>query len=395
MVVHHPSTRHGIKNERLNIAVRGTLLDTAKHATRVIRRKEFASDRPKCFPESMSKSSEEGIAAGHKSARKPVQKPIVVALGGNALESETSADLHSKLQRTCNTLAAFSDDRLLVTHGNGPQIGFLAEQQKDNDTQQSLDILGAETEGWLGYEIERHLASALPRDSEVVTVLTCMEIDGSDPAMTNPEKPIGRWYDAKTASKLSSQFGWDFICQDKRYRRVVPSPEPVRCLQIRSIERLLSGGSVVICAGGGGIPVCRDEHDTLRGVEAVIDKDKASALMALSVQAKGLILATNVRGVYRQWPPDPNNLQPLHSATGAELNALNLEAGSMAPKVQAAVEFANKSGHPAVIGHLDELPALLDGQAGTRIEPAARSRAASDIRHPPHTSPRFNQGGRP
>lgn len=305
--------------------------------------------------------------------------PVVVALGGNAIGDTESPGASIELQSVSKTIAKTAKQGLVITHGNGPQVGFLNQIQSVRE-RQSLDVLGAETEGWLGYQIEQAIAEYLPEERESVSVLTRMEVDGHDPALQTPTKPIGRWMGAEEARRLESEFGWQFIQHGQQFRRVVPSPAPTACLQINSIRALLEFGSVVICAGGGGIPVTRNESGAHVGLEAVIDKDLASALIAEQLGASLLVLATNVNGVYEDWPPDDvatsrvdndkdkiTASSPLGRVTPEQLSELKLDAGSMGPKVDAACAFTRRTGKPAVIGHLNELQALLQLSAGTRI----------------------------
>lgn len=305
--------------------------------------------------------------------------PVVVALGGNAIGDNASPGATIELQSVSKAIARAATQGLVITHGNGPQVGFLNQIQSVRE-RQSLDVLGAETEGWLGYQIEQAVADYLPKERESVSVLTRMEVDGHDPALQTPTKPIGRWMGVDEARRLESEFGWQFIQHGQQFRRVVPSPAPTACLQINSIKALLEFGSVVICAGGGGIPVMRNESGAYVGLEAVIDKDLASALIAEQLGASLLVLATNVDGVYEDWPPDSGATSrvdndrdevaasnPLGRVTPEQLAELDLDTGSMGPKVDAACEFARRTGKPAVIGHLNELHALLKLSAGTRI----------------------------
>lgn len=298
------------------------------------------------------------------------QKPVVVALGGNAIENCGRHGTSRALEEACTALADLAEGGLLISHGNGPQIGFLDEQQNEKSERLPLDILGAETEGWLGYEIERMLRNKLAGQQSIVSVLTCMEIDRSDSAIDKPDKPIGRWMDEKSAREMQDRFDWQFTESQRGLRRVVPSPTPIACLQSQAIKELLATGHVVICAGGGGIPVCRDQSGELQGLEGVIDKDRASALIASEVEARSLILATNVAGVYRHWPADESDPeQLLHETTVDELDELDLETGSMLPKVEAAIDFVRTKNRPAVIGHLQELEELTRLQSGTVIRP--------------------------
>lgn len=307
--------------------------------------------------------------------------PVVVALGGNAIggitDDKESPGAVNDLKSVGKAMAGAAKSGLVITHGNGPQVGFLQQIQPARE-QQSLDILGAETEGWLGYQIEQAIAEHLPDGQEGISVMTRMEVNSNDPALQRSTKPIGGWLDEEQAESLASRHDWKFIRKGHKFRRVVPSPAPIACLQINSIRSLLNAGSVVICAGGGGIPVARTESGGFTGLEAVIDKDLASALIAEQLGAELLVLATNVDGVYKDWPQaDADREQqsasaagPLEQATPEQLDELQLDAGSMGPKVEAACAFTRGTGKAAVIGHLNELEKLLHKSAGTVIQDA-------------------------
>jgi len=293
-------------------------------------------------------------------------RPIVVALGGNALSDDNAGQNYPGLAAACRAMADAAGQGLIVTHGNGPQIGerAMAESRKDF---RSLDRLGAETEGLLGYRIEQELARHLPAPENIATLLTQVEVDPDDPAFAKPSKPVGPWLDEDEATRLGSDRGWQFQAGEAGYRRLVASPMPRRIVQLKAIRTLLAAGIHVICAGGGGIPVIRGKDATLEGIEAVVDKDHASALLAVQVEARLLVLATNVDGVYRDW--NNGKREKIHHGSPAELETLSLPAGSMGPKVAAACEFAKTSGQPAVIGSIAELGALLKDEAGTRVYP--------------------------
>lgn len=316
-------------------------------------------------------------------SRVKITGPVVIALGGNAIGSNESPGAVNDMRAAGETIADAAQSGLVITHGNGPQIGYLQQIQAAG-YQQELDVLGAETEGWLGYRIEQTINNYLPPDRESISVMTRMEVRRNDPALTKPEKPIGGWLDAEEAARLESEHGWEFIQRGQQFRRVVPSPAPIACPQINSIRALLDFGSIVVCAGGGGIPVTRNERGELVGLEAVIDKDLASALIAEQLGANLLVLATNVDGVYENWSWDETDqgLQcsaaagPLGRVAPERLLELELDAGSMGAKVHAACTFASQTGKPAVIGHLNKLEQLLRQSAGTvvdsRLSTAAR-----------------------
>jgi carbamate kinase len=266
---------------------------------------------------------------------------VVIALGGNALLRRGEA-MAAEVQRR-NVLHAVSaavapiarDHEVIITHGNGPQIGLLALQSAAyrEVPPYPLDVLGAESEGMIGYAVERALASVLP-DRETAVLLTQVEVDPTDPAFATPSKPIGPVYDKHVAERLRVETGWVFHPDGDGYRRVVASPLPRRIREINAIKLLVEVGAIVICAGGGGIPVVVAPDGTLFGVEAVIDKDHAAALLAEELEADALLLLTDVPAVWTAWPKERG--KPLRSATARELRAYSFAAGSMAPKVMAA-----------------------------------------------------------
>lgn len=297
---------------------------------------------------------------------------IVVALGGNAL-LQRGQPLTARAQRenvrvAARALAPLAEDHeLVVTHGNGPQVGLLAQHGTgDPDDSFPLDVLGAETEGMIGYVIEQELGNLLPYEKSLATILTMVEVDPEDPAFENPTKPIGPVLTRDEAERLATEKGWS-VAQDGEYwRRVVPSPRPRHIFELRPIQWLLEKGAVVICAGGGGIPTMYGDDGALVGAEVVVDKDLASALLARELKADILVLATDVDGVYVGWgTPDARRID---RATPDELEALDLPAGSMGPKVHAAASFARLTGGRVTIGALDDLAALVEGSAGTTIE---------------------------
>jgi carbamate kinase len=264
-----------------------------------------------------------------------------------------------------------------VTHGNGPQVGLLALQSQalPGIEPYPLDVLGAETEGMIGYLIEQELASIFP-SSDVATLLTQVEVDPDDPAFAAPSKPIGPVYPKERASALARQLGWQIAPEGDGYRRVVPSPEPLRIRELRTIELLVEAGVLVVCAGGGGIPVVAGRDGSLRGAEAVIDKDRTAALLAERLGADFLLLLTDVPAVFEDWP-EPRE-RPLRRAAPAALRKLGLDPGSMGPKAEAACRFVERTGRPAAIGALEEARQVLQGSAGTRVEAAASTPADAD-----------------
>ena len=298
---------------------------------------------------------------------------VVVALGGNAL-MERGAPMTVQNQRAnvataCAALAPIAmEHQLVISHGNGPQVGLLALQAAayDDTSAYPFDVLGAQTEGMIGYMIEQELGNRLPFDKSIATILTMTEVDPADPAFADPTKFVGPVYSDDEAHRMAALRGWVVKPDGDHWRRVVPSPLPKRIFELRSIEALVAAGAVVICAGGGGIPTMYQPGTrTLIGVEAVIDKDRASAVLARDLHADSLVIATDTDAVYTGWgTPDQQAITIAHPDALAEFD---FAAGSMGPKVEAAIDFARSTGHDAFIGSLDDLPALLAGTAGTRV----------------------------
>lgn len=296
---------------------------------------------------------------------------IVAALGGNALlkrgEPLTEANQRANVRRAAAALAPLCSDgnEVFITHGNGPQVGLLALQSAAGPAggEQPLDVLSAETEGMLGYLIEQELRNALPSGREVASVLSQLIVDPKDPAFGNPTKPIGPIYAEDQAQRLVSERGWSIVKDGAAWRRAVPSPRPLAILGHGVLTLLASRRVIVICVGGGGIPVVRAEDGRFQGVEAVIDKDHASALLAREVSADWLLLLTDVDSVYLGWRTA--RPQAIASAGPNDLDPSDFETGSMRPKVEAALEFARRTGRRAAIGRLEDAEALLKGTAGT------------------------------
>jgi carbamate kinase len=298
---------------------------------------------------------------------------VVVALGGNALlrrgEPMTPSAQRQNVRAAARALAPIAEaHELVVTHGNGPQVGLLALQSAAGSGSAEpvpLDVLGAETEGMIGYVIEQELGNVLPFEKPLATILTMVEVDPEDPAFEHPTKPIGPIYDEPEARRLAGERGWSVAPDGEHWRRVVPSPRPRHIFETRPIRWLLEKGSVVICAGGGGIPTMYTEDGTLAGAEVVIDKDWASALLARELEADVLVLATDVDGVYVGWGrPDQRMIE---ETTLPEFAQMDLPAGSMGSKVDAAISFVSQGGRMAVIGNLEQIDALVAGTAGTRV----------------------------
>jgi carbamate kinase len=303
---------------------------------------------------------------------------VVVALGGNALlrrgEPLTADIQRANVRVAARALAeiAIRHD-LIVSHGNGPQVGLLALQGAayKETAPYPLDLLGAETEGMIGYLIEQELGNLLPPDRHIASLLTQVEVDAADPAFGRPSKPIGPVYTKAEAARVQAQRGWSLAPDGDGYRRVVPSPLPKLIAEIWVIRLLSAQGVVVICAGGGGIPTVRGEDGNLVGVEAVIDKDRASALLAGELQSDALLLLTDVPAVFDQWGTP--GARRIRRAPPAVLKAMQFDIGSMGPKVEAACAFAEATGRPAGIGRLEDAVDLLAGRAGTIIDPGARA----------------------
>jgi carbamate kinase len=298
---------------------------------------------------------------------------IVVALGGNALqrrgEPMTVDGQRHNVAVACKSLAPVAEEHeLVVSHGNGPQVGLLALQAASYDAVSAypFDVLGAQTEGMIGYLIEQELGNLLPADKPLATILTMTLVDVDDPAFADPTKFVGPVYSAEVAQELAARRGWVVRQDGDSWRRVVPSPLPRRIVEIRPVEWLLGQGCVVICAGGGGIPTMFPAGTrTLVGVEAVIDKDRASAVLAQDLHADLLVIATDVDVVYLDWgTPSQRAVARAHPDA---LDPGLFPAGSMGPKVEAAAQFARASGRTAVIGSLDQLSSILAGDGGTRI----------------------------
>jgi len=260
----------------------------------------------------------------------------------------------------------------IISHGNGPQIGLLALQAAAYKKVSSypLDVLGAESEGMIGYMIEQELANFIADQRPIATLLTQVEVDPQDPAFATPSKPIGPVYSREESNRLAAERGWRMALDGDRYRRVVPSPAPKRVLEIGAIRLLLDHKVIVICTGGGGIPVVAHEGGGFFGVEAVIDKDRASALLARDLNAEALMMLTDVPAVWDRF--GAADARAIHTASPAAIGALKFAAGSMGPKVEAARAFAETGKGWAAIGRLDDAMAILSGTAGTRIDAQAK-----------------------
>ena len=297
---------------------------------------------------------------------------IVVALGGNALlrrgEPMTAENQRANIRSAAEALAAiYKGNDLVITHGNGPQVGLLALQSaayKDSDSF-PLDVLGSQTEGMIGYVIEQELGNLVPYEVPFATLLTMIEVDRGDPAFQNPTKFIGPVYEEAEARRLASEKGWSIKQDGDKWRRVVASPKPQHIFEIRPIKWLLERGAIVICAGGGGIPSVYDDERKLHGIEAVIDKDLASELLARELDADLFIMATDADAVYLDW--NTPQAKAIKRISPDALKQHEFAAGSMGPKVEAACQFAEQTGKMAAIGALADLEEMVNGVAGTTV----------------------------
>jgi carbamate kinase len=297
---------------------------------------------------------------------------LVVALGGNALLQRGQA-LNAENQRENIRVAAkqlaeiHRNHQLIIAHGNGPQVGLLALMDAAYTAVDPypLDVLGAETVGMIGYMIEQELGNIIPFEDHIVTVLTQILVDPQDPAFQKPSKHVGPIYDKTQADRLRDEKGW-FMAEDgPHFRRVVPSPLPQKIIEINAIRMLVDNGVVVICAGGGGIPTAYDSERKLYGVEAVIDKDLASALLSRELDAEMFVMLTDVANVYTNFGTPQQ--RPIRAAHPDALEQMNFAAGSMGPKIRGACEFVRETGHSSAIGQLSDLVEIMEGEAGTLI----------------------------
>ncbi|MCS7006651.1 MAG: carbamate kinase [Thermoleophilia bacterium] len=295
---------------------------------------------------------------------------IVAALGGNALlrrgEPLTAERQRRNVARAIEALAPLGREHaLVVTHGNGPQVGLLALQAAavEGGSPWPLDVLGAESEGMIGYLLEQALGNALP-GRPIATLLTQVVVDPEDAAFRSPSKPIGPLYAEPVARRLAAERGWAIARDSEGWRRVVASPEPRRIVELSTIRLLVEAGVLVVCAGGGGIPVVEGPAGELRGIEAVIDKDLAAALLAEGLGASVLLLLTDVAAVYRGGTATG---EAIGEITAAELRRVPLPPGSMGPKAEAACRFVERTGGRAAIGALEDAVALVAGSAGTQV----------------------------
>jgi carbamate kinase len=299
---------------------------------------------------------------------------ILIALGGNALlrrgEPMTAEVQRRNVQIAARAIAPVAEqNELVITHGNGPQVGLLALQDAayEPDEDFPLDVLGAQTEGMIGYMIEQELGNLLPFEVPFATLLSMVEVDPKDPAFQNPTKFVGPVYEKAEADRIAAQKGWIFKQDGAKWRRVVPSPEPKRIFEVRPVKWLLERGTIVICAGGGGIPTMYEPgaDRKLIGVEAVVDKDACSELLSRELEADLFIMATDAEAVFIDFGKPSQ--QGIHRAHPDAIRQHRFPAGSMGPKVEAACRFALATGGTAAIGALADIPAIVRGEKGTQI----------------------------
>lgn len=298
---------------------------------------------------------------------------VVVAIGGNALlergEVLSAETQRRNMARAAGGLAQLADgNEMVLVHGNGPQVGLLAlEGEAFKEAPPfPLDVLGAESQGMIGYVIAQEMRNVMP-ERQVATLITQTQVDPADPAFGTPSKPIGPVYSEAEAQALAKERGWQVAADGDYFRRVVSSPQPMDILEFQTIRLLAQEGALVICAGGGGVPVIVGAEGRTRGVEAVIDKDLAASLLATKLEADRLIILTDVDAVYEGW--GMASARKITEANPAQLRAMPFAKGSMGPKVDAVCRFVEETGRPAAIGSLKEVASVADGTAGTQILP--------------------------
>lgn len=309
--------------------------------------------------------------------------PKMIAMGGNSLlDPQLPPTVENQFAVTARAVVPIAEliargEHLVLTHGNGPQVGFMqlrVELSKQQMHEVPLDSLVADSQGAIGYMIQRDLREELRRrgvSAEVATIVTEVEVDPHDRAFSEPTKPIGKFYSEADAAKLKTERGWDMVEDSNRgWRRVVASPSPIAIVQLDTIRRLVDSGVTTIACGGGGIPVMKDETGHIRGLEAVIDKDRASALLAVQLGVKELYITTGVDAIYRDYL-DKEKRTALPTVTMSELRSMmaskQFPPGSMGPKVEAALYFLERGGEEAVICHPEALLEAFQHRAGTRI----------------------------
>ncbi len=299
---------------------------------------------------------------------------IVIALGGNALlkrgEPMTAEVQRHNIHTAAVAIAPITTEhQVVITHGNGPQVGLLALQGASYKPEEAypLDVLGAETEGMIGYMLEQELGNLLPFEVPFATLLTMVEVDADDPGFQNPTKFVGPVYEKADADRMAGEKGWVFKQDGEKWRRVVPSPMPKRIFEIRPVKWLLEKGTIVICAGGGGIPTMyeKGKERSLTGIEAVIDKDFCSELLARELEADLFIMATDADAVFTDWGKPEQ--KAIHRANPEAIRKYPFPAGSMGPKVDAACRFAQRTGKTAAIGALADIEQIVRGERGTIV----------------------------
>ena len=300
---------------------------------------------------------------------------VVVAVGGNALLQRGEVPLAETQERNVavavRALAPLAADHaLVITYGNGPQVGLLANESSADPAlpfPYSLDVLGAQTQGMIGYWFVQGFQNAVP-GREIAGVITQTLVSATDPAFADPAKFVGPVYPEAEARRIAAERGWTVKADGNAWRRVVASPDPLRIVETRLIRQLLDADVVVICAGGGGAPVVRNRLGELEGTEAVVDKDSTAGLLAEALDADLLVVLTDVAGVETGYGTPA--ARPIHRATPADLRALRFPAGSMGPKVEAVCRFVELTGGTAAIGSLRDVDAILTGKAGTIVTPS-------------------------
>ncbi|WP_158801521.1 carbamate kinase [Acidisoma sp. L85] len=305
---------------------------------------------------------------------------VVAALGGNALlkrgEKQSVANQWANVRVAAAQLAeiVMAGHQLVITHGNGPQVGMLALQSEagPSDAQAPLDVLDAESEGMIGYMIEQQMRNRLPAGAKVATLLTHVRVDASDPAFKKPQKPIGAVYSKAEAARIKAERGWQMTADGDGWRRVVASPEPLEILQQPEIAVLMAAGVTVICAGGGGIPCVRDANGFLTGAEAVVDKDRCSGLLATLLGADRLLMLTDVDATYLGFGTPNARAIRRSDPTSLRGHRSDFRAGTMGPKIDGAIQFVTSTGGLAGIGRLEDAANILRGVAGTIVDPLAK-----------------------
>ncbi|HIF9204629.1 TPA: carbamate kinase [Photobacterium damselae] len=298
------------------------------------------------------------------------KQTVVVALGGNAL-LRRGEPLEAEIQRqniatAAKTIAQIAEEyNVVLVHGNGPQVGLLALQGLEfkKVAPYPLDVLGSETQGMIGYMLMQELKNLLP-EQNVSCMLTQMSVDPNDPAFADPAKPIGPVYDEAEAREMAEKYHWTVKPDGQYFRRVVPSPLPTGIIEKDAINTLIENDHLVICTGGGGIPV-KHENGQLVGVEAVIDKDMSAAFLAKQLEADALLILTDADAVYLDWGKPTQ--KALSSTTPSELSQYTFDAGSMGPKIEASCEFIKQGGKLVGIGSLADGLRILKGERGTNI----------------------------